>query len=154
MKDEEVVAEEYANYPEAGDEDVAQFLAEDAAPYRDLKKRLKDYALRVIRLYAALPKSTLGEVLGKQVLRSGTSVGAHYREGLRARSAAELISKLEVALQELEESIYWMELIVESNQMPADRVTPLMEESDQLCAMLTTAVLRVKSRQPRKQTKP
>ncbi|MDQ4120045.1 MAG: four helix bundle protein [Acidobacteriota bacterium] len=69
----------------------------------DLKKRTKDFALRIIRLYIALPKTTEAQVLGKQVLRSGTSVGAHYRESCRAKSNADFISKVEGALQELEE---------------------------------------------------
>ncbi len=71
---------------------------------KDLASRTKGFALRVIRLYAALPKSTEAQVLGKQLLRSGTSVGAQYREAIRARSNAEFISKLEGGMQELEES--------------------------------------------------
>ena len=72
----------------------------------DLKTRTKQFALRVIHLYGALPNTTVAQVLGKQLLKSGTSVGAHYREGCRARSNAEFISKLEGGLQELEESAY------------------------------------------------
>ena len=70
----------------------------------DLKMRTKDFALRVIRLYSSLPKTTEAQVMGKQVLRSGTSVGAHYREATRARSPAEFTSKVEGGLQELEET--------------------------------------------------
>ena len=70
----------------------------------DLKERTKSFALRVIRLYCALPQTVLAQTLGKQVLRSATSVGAHYREGMRARSNAEFISKIEGGLQELEET--------------------------------------------------
>jgi four helix bundle protein len=81
---------------------------------RDLRKRTKLFALRIIKLYASLPKSTEARILGKQVVRSGTSVGAHYREAKRARSTAEFISKVEVALQELDETIYWLELLCES----------------------------------------
>jgi four helix bundle protein len=72
----------------------------------DLMKRTKDFALRIVRLYVALPKSTEAQVLGKQVLRSGTSIGAHYREGNRAKSDADFIHKLETALQELDETLY------------------------------------------------
>ena len=71
---------------------------------QDLRKRTKDFALRIIRLYSSLPSSTVAQVIGKQVLRSGTSVGAHYREAFRSRSDAEFISKIEVGLQELEET--------------------------------------------------
>jgi four helix bundle protein len=81
---------------------------------RDLLQRTKDYALRIIRLYAALPKTTEAQILGKQVLRSGTSIGAHYREGNRAKSDADFIHKLETGLQELDETCYWLELIVEA----------------------------------------
>ena len=73
---------------------------------RDLRARTKAFALRIIRLYSSLPKTTEAQVLGRQLLRSGTSVGAHYREATRARSPAEFISKIEVGLQELEETVY------------------------------------------------
>lgn len=72
---------------------------------RDLRKRTKAFALRIIKLYASLPKTTEAQILGKQLVRSGTSVGAHYREAKRARSTAEFISKVEVALQELDEQL-------------------------------------------------
>lgn len=73
---------------------------------RDLQQRTKDFALRIIRLYVSLPKTTEAQVLGKQVLRSGTSVGAHYREAQRAKSDADFISKIEGGLQELDETCY------------------------------------------------
>lgn len=110
----------------------------------DLKVRTKDFALRVIRLYAALPKSTEAQVIGKQLLRSATSVGAHYREGSRARSNAEFISKIECGLQELEESSYWMELLVEASIVPNERLAPLLDEAHQLAAILTTCVKNAK----------
>ena len=81
---------------------------------KDLKIRTKEFSLRIIRMYAALPKSTVGQVIGKQILRSGTSVGAHYREASKARSTAEFVSKLGGAQQELEETAYWLELLTES----------------------------------------
>jgi four helix bundle protein len=73
---------------------------------KDLKEHTKRFALQVIRRYAALPKSTLAQVLGKQVLRSGTSVGANYREAARSRSKAEFIAKMGDCLKELDESLY------------------------------------------------
>jgi four helix bundle protein len=84
----------------------------------DLKTRTKQLALRTIRLYSALPTTTVAQVLGKQLLRSGTSVGAHYRESVRARSNAEFISKLEGGLQELEETGYWLELPSSFREVP------------------------------------
>jgi len=115
----------------------------------DLKVRTKDFALRVIRLYNSLPKSGVGQILGKQLLRSATSFGAHYRESIRSRSKAEFISKLEVGLQELEESIYWMELIVESDIFSHERLKDLMQEADELMAITTTTIKKVKSKRPK-----
>ena len=74
-------------------------------PY-DLRERTTDFALSIIRLYVSLPKTTEAQILGKQIIRSGTSVGAHHREGMRSRSSAEFISKMEGGLQELEETSY------------------------------------------------
>ena len=109
-----------------------------------MKKRTKKFALRVIKLYAVLPKDTISQVIGNQLLRSGTSVGAHYREGLRARSNAEFISKIEVALQELEESIYWMELIVESGIFPEVKMKNILKEANELTAIFVTIVKKTK----------
>jgi four helix bundle protein len=112
----------------------------------DLKLRTKRFALRIIRLYSALPKYVLAQTLGKQVLRSGTSVGAQYREGLRSRSNAEIISKWEGALQELEETAYWLELIVESKLLPETRLADLMQECQELTAILVASVKTIKGR--------
>ena len=79
----------------------------------DLRNRTKVFALRVIRLYSALPRSTEAQVIGKQILRSGTSVGAQYREACRARSTAEFVSKMQSGRQELDETGYWLELLIE-----------------------------------------
>lgn len=111
---------------------------------KELSTRTKEFSLRVIRLYAALPKTTEAQIIGKQLLRSGTSVGAHYRESVRARSNAEFISKLEGGMQELEESSYWFELLVEAGIVPADRLQPLMLEADELMAILVTCVKKTK----------
>src|SRR5690348_984281 len=96
----------------------------------DLKVRPKKYALRIIRLYSALPKQTVAQVLGKQLLRSGTSVGAHYREAFRAKSRPDFISKMEGSLQELDETEYWLELLIESDSMPLKRLQPLLDETN------------------------
>ena len=110
----------------------------------DLKIRTRDFALRIIRLYSSLPKSTEAQVIGKQVLRSGTSVGANYREGLRARSRPEYATKLNISLMELEETLYWLELLEESVLKNAE-VTSLKTESGELCAILVTLIKRAKS---------
>lgn len=84
------------------------------------------------------------QVLGKQVLRSGTSVGAHYREGHRARSNAEFISKLEGALQEHDETSYWLELLVEGGLVPHEKLAGLIQETEELTAILVTCVKNAK----------
>jgi four helix bundle protein len=113
---------------------------------KDLKSRTREFALRVIRLYAALPKTTEAQVLGKQLLRSGTSVGAHYREGMRARSDAEFVSKIEGGLQELEESVYWLELLEASELVRKDRLSDLLKEANELTAILVTCAKKARSR--------
>ena len=91
----------------------------------DLRTRTADFALRIIKLYSSLPKTTEAQVLGKQVLRSGTSIGARYREGYRAKSDADIINKFETALQELDETDYWLELLVKAGIIPAQKADPL-----------------------------
>ncbi len=113
---------------------------------QDLRVRTKQFALRIIRLYTSLPKSTEAQVLGKQVLRSGTSVGAQYREGQRAKSDADFISKAEGALQELDETAYWLELLAESGIMSAEKLEDLRKETDELTAIFVTIVTKVKRR--------
>jgi four helix bundle protein len=122
-----------------------QERATDAGGKR-LKERTREFALRTVRLYAGLPKSTVAQVLGKQLLRAGTSVGAHYREGTRSCSDAEFVSKLEGALQELEESRYWLELLDAERLVPEAALTPLVHEADELAAMLVASVRTVKAR--------
>ena len=107
-------------------------------PKEDLRQRTKIFALRIIRLYAALPKSTEAQVLGKQLLRSGTSVGAHYREAVRARSKAEYISKVGVGLQELEESVYWLELLTDAGLFAPQKLAGLIGEANELIAIFVT----------------
>jgi four helix bundle protein len=110
----------------------------------DLRERTKKYALRIVRLYVSLPKTSEAQVLGKQVLRSGTSGGAHYREGTRARSQAEFISKMEGGLQELEETAYWLELLVESGIVPAAQLQGLRDETDELISIFVSSVKTAK----------
>lgn len=113
---------------------------------RELADRTKAFALRVVRMYAALPPSRVAGVMGHQALRSGTSVGAHYREAFRARSNAEVISKLEVALQELDETQYWLELLIESGIVSARRLQSLLQETEELTAILVASVRTIKRR--------
>ena len=113
---------------------------------KDIPERTKAFALRIVRLYSSLPKTTESQVMGKQLLRSGTSVGAHVREGKRSRSDAELVSKIEGALQELEETTYWLELLQETEIVKAVMLSDLLKEADALTAILVTSAKTVKSR--------
>jgi four helix bundle protein len=112
----------------------------------DLYDRTKKFAVRVVRLYVALPKSAEAQVMARQLLRSGTSVGAHYREARRARSNADLISKLESGMQELDESAYWLELLGETGILPPERLKSLRDEADELMAIFVSIVKKVKQR--------
>lgn len=111
----------------------------------DLFQRTKNYALRIIRLYVALPKTTEAQVLGKQVLRSGASIGAHYGEANRAKSDADFVSKMETALQELDETAYWLELITEAEIFNPQKVLPVIQETREPNAIFTTIVRKVKT---------
>jgi four helix bundle protein len=111
----------------------------------DLRLRTKSYALRVIRLFGTLPKTVVAQVLSKQLLRSGTSVGAHYREAFRAKSRADFISKMEGALQELDETAYWIELLAESGAVQPNRLQPLLDETNELISIIVTIVRKTKA---------
>lgn len=111
---------------------------------QDLKVRTKKFALMIVRLYVTLPKSTEAQVLGKQLLRSGTSVGAQYRESFRAKSDADMISKMEGILQELDESQYWIELLEEAPIITRAQAKPIHDEAGELIAIFVTIVKRLK----------
>ena len=114
-----------------------------------LPQRTREFAVRVIRLFRALPRDQVARTIGAQFLRSGTAPGAHCREAFRGRSDAEMISKLELALQELDETIYWFELLIDAEIIPARRLKPLMEEANEIMAILVTSVQTVKRRRRR-----
>src|SRR5881392_3211181 len=114
----------------------------------DLRERTKRFGLRVLRMFSRLPKTAEVQVLGRQVLRSGTSVGANYREAYRARSRAEFISKCGDSLRELEETAYWLELLVDAAVLPAKKLAPLRKECDELTAIFVTILKRSKKVPP------
>ena len=111
---------------------------------KDLKTRTKRFALDVISMYSALPKTTVAQVIGKQVLRSGTSVGANYREAYRGRSTAEFMAKMGDCLKELDESVFWFELLVEGGVVPGEKLTDLMREADELIAIFVIIIKKTK----------
>jgi len=112
---------------------------------KDLKDRTKKFALRIIRMYSSLPKSTEARILGKQVLRSGTSVGANYREASQGRSKAEFIAKMGDCLKELEETTYWFELLIDGNILPENKLSDLLQESKELTAIFVTIIKKTKT---------
>ena len=112
----------------------------------DLKIRTKKFALRVIKMFGSLPKTTEAQIMGKQVLRSGTSIGAQYREACRSRSNAEFVSKMESSLQELDETAYWLELLVERGVVRAEKLSSLQAETQELTAIFVSSVKTVKGK--------
>jgi four helix bundle protein len=111
---------------------------------KELRNRTKKFALRIIKLAAALPRNRVGDALGRQVLRSGTSIGANYREALRASSRKHFATTLEIAVREGEETSYWLELLAESNVVKPSLLSDLTRECDELVAILTATVRTTK----------
>ncbi|MDD8019382.1 MAG: four helix bundle protein [Bacteroidota bacterium] len=109
-----------------------------------LISRTKKFALRIIKLYSSLPKTVPAQVIGKQLLRSGTSVGANYREAYRSRSKQEFTSTLGICLKELEETSYWLDLLVESGITPKEKLEQLIDECNQLISIFVTIIKKRK----------
>ena len=110
----------------------------------DLRQRTQEFGLRNVRMFSKLPKTTEAQVLGKQMLRSGTSVGANYREAYRGRSKSEFIAKCGDSLRELEETAYWLELLVQATIVPPETFGALARECDELIAIFVTILKRSK----------
>ena len=111
---------------------------EDVMGSEDLKNRTKAFALRIVALVAALPKTMVGDVVGKQILRSGTSVGANYRSASRARSKKEFLSKITVVEEEADETLFWLEILSESRILPPAKLREITREADEITAIFTT----------------
>jgi len=105
----------------------------------DMKKRTKDFANRVVKLCSALPNNWVAYTLGKQLLRSGTSVGANYRAVCRAKSNLDFIHKLRIVEEECDESLFWMELLVDNNLVKTSRLAGLMEEGNEILAIVVAS---------------
>ena len=112
----------------------------------EFKARTKAFVLRIIRLVEALPKTRTSDVIGRQLLRSGTSVGANYRASCRARSGADFIAKMKIVEEECDESIYWIELLVESNQIEQRLVSDLLKEGDEILSIVVASIKTARSR--------
>jgi four helix bundle protein len=118
----------------------------DRQQRQDLRKRLKEYSLRILRLYDSLPKSGSVHIITHQLVRSGTSPLAQYREACRAKSDADFISKIEGALQELDESDGWMELLVDGGYVAEQKLGDLRSETNELISIFVTIVVNTKKR--------
>jgi four helix bundle protein len=105
----------------------------------ELKKRTKQFALRVMKLVAALPVDFVGKAIGSQLIRSATSVGANYRAACRGRSKAEFIAKLQIVVEEADECCYWLELIIEGSLLPEAKVELLLDEANQITAIMVAS---------------
>jgi four helix bundle protein len=114
---------------------------------RTFKERTRKFALAVVKLVEALPRTRTAEVLGRQLLRAGTSVGANYRAACRGRSASDVAAKLGIVEEEADESIYWMELLCDSGVLSIDRIMSLRKEADELVAMTVASIKTLRSRQ-------
>jgi four helix bundle protein len=106
---------------------------------QELKKRTQQFALRIFRLVEALPKTYAGRAVAMQLVRSGSSIGANYRAACRGRSKAEFRSKLGTVVEEADESCYWLELIIEGKLMEKSKVEPLLNEANEICAIMVAA---------------
>lgn len=106
---------------------------------QQMQKRTKEFVLRSIRLFRSLPKTEEARIIGKQLLRSSTSVGANYRAVCRARSQAEYFAKLSIVVEETDESLFWLEILVEAEIMPEAKLNSLMAEVSELLAIFSTA---------------
>jgi four helix bundle protein len=115
---------------------------------QEFKQRTKALGLRVIKLVSSLPKNTVSEVIGKQLIRSGTSVGANYRAACRARSTADLIAKLRIVEEEADECLYWMELIVEAKLVDVDNLRSIMSETNEILAMTVASIKTLIAKNP------
>jgi four helix bundle protein len=111
----------------------------------EMKSRTKQFSLRIIKLFQALPKSDEAKILGKQLLRCSTSVGANYRAACRARSDNEYYAKICIVVEEADESLYWLELIGESNIFDLERIKPLLIEAEELTKIFSSSRAKLKS---------
>lgn len=115
---------------------------------REFKERTKEIALRVLMLVEALPKTWTGEIIGKQLLRSGTSIGANYRAACRAKSTADIINKLAIVEEEADESLYWLELLIDSGIIKPSKLTALMSDINEIVAMTVASIKTLRSNKP------
>ena len=110
-----------------------------------LKRRTKDFALRILRLYRSLPRTEEARIIGRQFLRSGTSIGANHRAACRGRSRAEFIAKLGVVLEEADETVFWLELLQDGKFFPPEKLGDLLQEANELVSIFVTSIRTARS---------
>jgi four helix bundle protein len=113
------------------------------------KQRTKQLALRFIEIVDALPRNRSADVIGRQLIRSGTSIGANYRAACRGKSTADVIAKLRIVEEEADESAYWMELLIESGLLPEGRLSELLQETNEIIAMTVASIRTLQKRNGR-----
>lgn len=111
------------------------------------KQRTKQYSLRIIQLVDSLPDGVIASTIGRQLLRAGTSVGANYRAACRGKSKADTLSKLAIVEEEADETLYWMELLVDAGIVPGKQLCDLMNEGDEIVAMTVASIKTLRNRQ-------
>jgi len=116
----------------------------------EMKQRTKRFALRVIRVVVALPRSNVTDVIGRQLLRAGTSVGANYRAACRSRSDGDFLARMGIVEEEADEALYWMEMLVETSLLKADRLADLRREGEEILAIVVASLKTVKKRKQRR----
>jgi four helix bundle protein len=114
-------------------------MGELSSKQEELRNRTKRFALRIIRLFRYLPRTTEAQALGKQLLRSGTSVGANYRAAGRGRSKAEFVAKMGIVVEEADETVFWIECLIESGIVKSDLLNDLLAEANELLAIFAAS---------------
>src|SRR5436190_20297141 len=116
----------------------------------EVRNRTKQFAIRIVRLFRSLPKTDEARTIGRQLLRSGTSVAANYRAVCRSRSKAEFIARLGIVVEEIDETVLWLELLIDSDILSAARLSDLLKEANELLAIFTTSQLTAKGILPKR----
>jgi len=123
---------------------VSQKLIPNVKQFEELQERTRRFALRIIKLYRSLPKTDEARIVGKQVLRSGTSIGANYRAACGARSRAEFVAKLGIVLKEADETAFWLELMKDAGIFPEAKLRQIVQEAKELVSIFVTSVRTAK----------
>ena len=106
----------------------------------ELKRRTKAFAVKIVRLFESLPQKRTTYVLGRQLLRCGTSVGANYRSACRAKSTADFVAKMGIVEEEIDETMYWLELFIEAGIVKAEEVEAILKEANELLAIVVASI--------------